>query len=143
MIYKSKTFKPKLDKMFFWICIPTAVLLIGMTVAFAFLSPISVIFIMLPVDIFCAYFLISPLFGYAELREDTLFIKFGLIMKREIPYSKIRGVSFEHKFYSDSMLSLKNALDHVNIKYNVFDIISISVVENDEFAKELLNKCPK
>lgn len=140
---QTKRFKPKIDKLFLWIFIPTVALLLGITVGLALLSPLSVLFIMVPTDLFCLYFLISPLFGYAELREDTLFIKFGLIMKREIPYSKIRGVSFERKFYSDSMLSLKNALDHVNIKYNVFDIISISVVENEEFAKELLNKCPK
>lgn len=139
----AKRFKPKIDKMFWWILIPTMTLLLGMTVAFAFLSPLSVLFIMLPTDVFCLYFIISPLFGYAELREDALFIKFGFIMKREIPYSKIRGTSFARKFYSDSMLSLKSALDHVNVKYNTFDLVSISVVENEEFVTELLDRCPK
>ena len=139
----AKRFKPKIDKMFWWILIPTMTLLLGMTGAFAFLSPLSVLFIMLPTDVFCLYFIISPLFGYAELREDALFIKFGFIMKREIPYSKIRGTSFARKFYSDSMLSLKSALDHVNVKYNTFDLVSISVVENEDFARELLERCPK
>ena len=139
----TKRFKPKIDKLFLWIFIPTVALLLGITVGLALLSPLSVLFIMVPTDLFCLYFLISPLFGYIELREDTLFIKFGFFMKREIPYSKIRGTSFERKFYSDSMMSLKNSFDHVNIKYNIFDIVSISVVENEEFSAELLERCKK
>ena len=139
----TKRFKPKIDKMFFWITIPTAVFLLGMTVGFAFLSPLSVLFIMVPTDIFTLYFLISPLFGYVELRDESIFIKFGFFMKREIPYSKIRGTTFERKFYSDSMVSLKSSLDHVNIKYNTFDLVSVSVVENEEFVTELLDRCPK
>ena len=83
---------------------------------------------MIPADLFVLYFIISPLFGYVELREDSLFIKFGFFMNREIPYPKIRGTSFEHKFYSDSMLSLKNSADHVNIKYNTFDIKSTRMI---------------
>jgi hypothetical protein len=35
------------------------------------------------------------------------------------------------------MASLKNALEHVNIKYNTFDIVSVSVVDNDGFIEEL------
>ena len=139
----TKRFKPKIDKLFLWIFIPTVALLLGITVGLALLSPLSVLFIMVPTDLFCLYFLISPLFGYAELREDTLFVKFGFFMKREIPYSKIRGTSFERKFYSDSMMSLKNSFDHVNVKYNIFDIVSISVVENEEFSAELLERCKK
>ena len=140
---QTKRFKPKIDKLFLWIFIPTVALLLGITVGLALLSPLSVLFIMVPTDLFCLYFLISPLFGYIELREDTLFIKFGFFMKREIPYSKIRGTSFERKFYSDSMMSLKNSFDHVNVKYNVFDIVSISVVENEEFSAALLERCKK
>ena len=30
------------------------------------------------------------------------------------------------------MTSLKCALDHVNIKYNTYDVITVSVVGNDE-----------
>ena len=136
-------YKPKIDKLFWWITVPTAVLLIGMTVGFAFLSPLSVLFVMIPTDLFTFYFLISPLFGYVELRDEVLYIKFGFFMKREIPYSKIRGTSFERKFYSDSMMSLKNSLDHVNVKYNTFDLVSVSVVENEEFVGDLLARCPK
>ena len=89
------------------------------------------------VDVFVFYFLISPLFGYVELREDSVFIKFGLLLKREIPYGKIRGVTEERKFYADSMLSLKNALVHINIKYNSFDMVSVSVVGNGELKEEI------
>ena len=136
-------FKAKIDKLFLILFIPTAAVLIAITVVLALLSPISTLYIMIPVDIFTLYFLISPLFGYAELREDALFIKFGFFLKREIPYNKIRGVSRERKFYSDSMMSLKNAFDHVNVKYNSFDYVSISVVENDDFVAKLQEKYTK
>jgi len=130
-----KKFKPKLDKLFFIVTIITLVLIIGAT-AIAILAPIALL-IMIGVDIFALYFLFSPLFGYVELREDSLFVKFGFIMKREIPYSKIRGLSKERKVYADSMLSLKGALEHVNIKYNSFDIVSVSVCSNDELIEAL------
>ena len=35
------------------------------------------------------------------------------------------------------MLSLKLAMEHINIKYNKFDVIAVSVVTNDDFEKEL------
>lgn len=35
------------------------------------------------------------------------------------------------------MLSLKNSLDHINIKYNTFDITSVSVIGNAELIAEL------
>ena len=52
----------------------------------------------------------------------------------------IMGVSPQRKFYADSMLSLKNSLDHINIKYNTFDITSVSVVGNAELMAELEHK---
>ena len=73
----SKKYKPLVDKLFWIITIPTAILLIAMTVVAAF-EPV-VLLIMIPTDIFTFYFLISPLFGYVELREKTLFIKYGFI----------------------------------------------------------------
>ena len=130
-----KRYKPLIDKMFFIIWIPTALMMIAGTVLAAF-EPLALI-IMLPVDAFTFYFLISPLFGYVELRKDTLLVKFGFIVEREIPYSKIRDVEKKRTVIADSMTSLKNALDHVNIKYNRFDVISVSVVGNDELIKEL------
>ena len=133
---KYKRFKPKLDKLFWIILIPTAIFLIAMTVIPAIFAP-EALFFTVPVDMFVAYFLISSLFGYAELREETLFIKFGFILKKEIPYSKIRGMEKVRRFYSDSMTSLKNSIEHVNIKYNAFDTVSISVKDNDAFIAEL------
>ena len=132
---EQRRFKPLIDKLFWIIFIPTCLLLLAVTVVAVF-EPLALVLTIL-VDIFTLYFLISPLFGYVELREETLFVKFGFFMKREIPYSKIRGVSRERKFYSDSMLSLKNSFEHVNIKYNSFDMLSVSVVGNDELVREI------
>ena len=106
-----------------------------MTVAAAF-APMA-LFATVPVDLLVLYFLISPLFGYVELREDTLYVRYGLILKREIPYSAIRGAVKEKKFHSDSMLSLKNAFEHVTIGYNKFDLTVVSVADNDAFLEEL------
>ena len=38
----------------------------------------------------------------------------------------------ERKPYTDTMLSLKNAMEHVTIKYNKFDITAVSVTDNDD-----------
>ena len=100
-------YKPLVDKLFFIIWIPTVLLLAAGTVISAF-EPMSLI-IMIPVDAFTLFFLVSPLFGYVELRERTLFIRLGLIMKREIPYEKIRAIESERRWYTYSMLSLKCA----------------------------------
>lgn len=132
---KIKRYKPLIDKLFYIISIPTAVLLAGATVLAA-LEPFALL-IIIPVDISCIYFIISPLFGYVELRQGTVFIKLGFFMKREIPYSKIRGITKARRVYADSMVSLKNSLTHVNIKYNTFDILSVSVKDNDGFIEEL------
>ncbi len=132
---EKRKFKPLLDRLYWSILIVTSALMIPLTVV-SFFHPIALI-ITVAVDLFVLYFFISPLFGYVELREETVFIKFGLILKREIPYRKIRGLNRERKFYSDSMLSLKNAFEHVNIKYNTFDVITVSVIDNDEFIKEV------
>ena len=132
---QNRIFKPAFGKSFFVIWIPTLIVLAAGTVLAA-LEP-TALFIMIPTDLFTLYFAISPIFGCVELREASVFIKFGLIVKREIPYNKIRAVTKERKFYSDSMISLKNTLEHVNIKYNTFDIISVSVVTNEAFIEEL------
>lgn len=128
-------FKPMIGKMFWAILIPTAVLLAVFTVIGAF-SPIA-LFVVIPVDLLTLYFIISPLFGYVELREREVFIKFGLITKRSIPYSGIRGVEKVRRFYSDSMISLKNSAEHVNIKYATFDLVSVSVTDNDALIREI------
>ena len=130
-----KRFKPLVDKMFYIILLTSIIPMAAMTVISAF-SPISLV-VTIPVDLLVIYFIISPLFGYVELRDSTLYIKYGLIMAKEIPYAKIRGTVKARKFYSDSMVSLKNAMEHVNVRYNTFDIASVSVVGNDDFIREL------
>ena len=35
------------------------------------------------------------------------------------------------------MMALKNAIEHVNIKYNTFDVTTVSVADNDGFIEEL------
>ena len=130
-----KRFRPKLDKLFWIISSILLAIVIGITVTAIFM-PIT-LWVIIPTDLFILYFVLSPLFGYVELREETVFIKFGFFLSREIPYSKIRGMSKERKWYSDSMMSLKNSLEHVNIKYNTFDMVSVSVNDNDELIREL------
>ena len=136
---KNKRYKPLVDKLFYMISIPTAAMMIGFTVLGIF-EPTS-LWVILPVDALIFYFLISPLFGWVELRENSVFIKFGFFTKREIAYSKIRGVDKVRRWYSDSMLSIKNSFEHLNIKYNSFDMLSVSVVENDELVEELSKRC--
>ena len=132
---QPKKYKPKVDKLFFIICIPTNILLLGV-LFLAFLEPLM-FFVMVPIFAFCNYFLISPLFGYVELRDDEIFIKYGFFMKKSIPYSKIRGLVRERRWYSESMMSLKNAMEHVIIKYNSFDVTTVSVVDNEDFVREV------
>lgn len=132
-----KKYKPLVDKLFWITAIIVMLLLVGVTVpVFLYPAPLAIIITLL-VDLIVVYLLVSPLFGYVELRESSLYIKFGFILKREIPYSKIRGLEKKNKLYADSMLSLKNAIEHINVKYNTFDVISVSVVSNDELFCEL------
>lgn len=132
---ENKRFKPLVDKSFWIILLILSVILALGTVVAVFELP--ALLLMLFVDVFSFYLLLSPLFGYAELREKYLFIKFGVFLKKEIPYDKIRGATKERKFYSDSMLSLKTAMEHVNIRYNRFDVVSVSLADSDGFISEL------
>lgn len=132
---EKKRYLPLIDKLFFIVSIPTLIL-VGAGVAISVYS-IPALMIMCAIALFVLYVLISPLFGYVELGESSLVIKYGFFLKKEIPYTSIRDITRERKFYSDSMLSLKNSLDHVNIKYNKFDITSVSVKSNDELIAEL------
>ena len=133
---KKQRFKPKFDKLFRILLILTNVLVIVPVVITAFFS-VEAIYILIPIFLFVNYFLISPCFGYVELLESELFIKYGFFLKKSIPYSKIRDVEMDKRWYSESMMSLKNSLDHINIKYNRFDVTSVSVVENEELIEAL------
>jgi len=132
---KNQKFKPLFDRTYKSIWISLCMFMALFTVLAAF-EP-TALFVMIPTDLFVLYFLLSPLCGYVELREDSVFIRFGWILKREIPYKAIRGITRERKFYSDSMLALKNAMEHINIKYNTFDVISVSVAESDGFIRAI------
>ena len=132
---ENKRYKPLIDKVFWIIWVPTLILLAVATAITAW--DIIAFLIMLSVDLFTVYFMISPLFGYVELRENSVFVKLGFFTKREISYKQIRDVEKTRKLYSDSMSALKNSLDHVNIKYNRFDVLSVSVVDNDDLIKRL------
>ena len=131
----NKKFKPLFDKLIWWIYIPL-ILLLGAATFIGAYSRVGLL-IMIFTDVFSFYFIISPLFGYVELRPSGMFIKYGFFMRKEIPYNKIRAVEKERKFYSESMMSLKNAFEHLNIKYNLYDVTAVSVVGNDELKEEL------
>ena len=129
-------YKPKVDRLYFIICIPTNVLCLGAMLFPIIFGDLLTLFVTVPVLLFVNYFLISPLFGYVELRCDSLLIKYGFFLKKEIKYSKIRELQCERRFYSESMMSLKNAYEHVNIKYNSFDVTTVSVSDNQAFIEE-------
>lgn len=138
----KKRFKPLVDRLFLIIFIPTVALVTATAVVTAIFEP-STLWITVPVMLFVLYFLISPLFGYAELGDNSLFIKYGFFLKKEIPYEKIRSAEKLRKFYSESMMSLKCAFEHVKIRYNSFDETCVSVVGNDELIKEILQRSEK
>ncbi len=132
---KVKRYKPKFDKLFFIIWVPTVLLLLVGTVIAA--TELVGLLIMIFTDLFTLYFLVSSVVGYVELGENFLFIRFGFFITREIPYAKIRSLKKERRVYSESMLALKNSLDHVDIRYNSFDVVSVSVRDNDDLIAEL------
>ena len=136
----NKKYKPKVDKLFYLVMIPTMIIVLAPVIICGILVP-TTLFITVPILLFTTYFLITTLFGYVELQESSLFIKYGFIMSKEIPYDKIRGVEKERSIISTSTLSIKNALDHVNIKYNTFDLTTVSLKEFDSFLEELNKRC--
>ena len=138
----TKVYKPLIGELFWWITIPTAVFMIGMTVGLAIFFPPSLLY-MIPTCLLIAYFLVTPLFGYVELRESGIFIRFGFFMTRDISYDRVRDVVKARKFYSDSMVSLKNSMEHVNIKYDRFDMVSVSVVDNDGLMRQIEERISK
>ena len=132
----NKKYKPQYDKLFYFTWIFTAAIMLLLTVFCAFDAPLT-LFVVIPTDLFVFYFYLSSICAYAELREKSIFIKFGFFIKREIPYDSIRKLEKTRKFYSDSMLSIKTAMEHVNIRYNKFDICSVSLSDSDEFIQHI------
>ena len=135
-----KRYKPLVDKLFYCLSLATLIIVLTPTVVCGILAP-STLLIMLPILIFTAYFFVSPLCGYVELRDDGLYIKYGFIMSRTIPYAKIRRIERERTVISPAILSIKNALDHINIRYNTFDITTVSLKDSESFLRELNERC--
>ena len=132
-----KRFRPLIDKLNWIIFGIVVTILLGLTVwVFLFPEPVAIGLTIL-IDLAILYLLLSPLFGYVELRENTVFIKFGLILKKEIPFSVIRGAERVVKTSSDSIISLKTAFEHINIKYNRYDVVSVSIKDGDVFIAEI------
>lgn len=130
-----KRYNVAIDKLFFIIWIPVSILMISLTIL-SFTEVLAFILLIL-LDLFVFYFLFSSLSGYVEIHDNYLYIKFGFIIKRKIEYKDIRDVIKERKVYSTSYLSLKNALEHIVIKYNKYDDVTVSVKENDDLINEL------
>ena len=133
----QKRYKPLIDRLFWITAAIAAILLIVVTVSVCFYPDAFALGVVIFTDLLTLYLILSPLFGYVELRESGVFIKFGLILKKEIPYDKIKGVSRERKCYSESILSLKNSLEHINIKYGSFDVVTVSVTDNGDLIEEI------
>lgn len=132
---ENRRFKPLVDKSYYIIWGITVIIL-AMGTVISCVAPLPLC-IMIFTDLITVYFLITSLFGYVELREKSIYVKLGLITDREIAYDSIRGVVKDKKLYSESTVSLKCALEHVNIKYNKFDVLTVSVVGNDELIREV------
>ena len=137
---ETKRYKPLVGGTWLGIIIPIELIMLAAIVLIIIFDPMG-LWIMIPTLLFVLYFFVSPFFGYVELREETVFIKYGIFLKREIPYKRVRAVVKGAGFYSESMLSLKCAREHVNIKYNSFDVTTVSVKGNDEFVAALSEKC--
>ena len=136
---KNERYRAKVDKLFWWLFSITNGVLLAILVPTSISAP-STLFVNLPILLFTDYFFISSLFGYVELRECELFIKYGFFLKRSIPYAKIRKLEKDRKFYTESILSLKNAMEHVNIRYNSFDVTSVSVTDNSALIAAINEK---
>jgi len=134
---EKKRFMPHIDRINRVIFIIAIVLLLGLTVEICLFPEPLAICLVIPLELIVLYLLISPFFGYVELRENTVFIKFGLILKKEIPFSVIRGAERVVKTSSDSIISLKTAFEHINIKYNRYDVVSVSIKDGDVFIAEI------
>ena len=131
----NQRFKPKFDKVY-WVSFALSMVYIIAMTAISFMH-LTVFWITGAVNLVLIWVLLSPWFGYVELREKTVFIRFGFLLHREIPYEKIRKTEKARHWYSESIVALKNAIEHVDIRYNSFDVVSVSVVENDALIEAL------
>ena len=132
----NKRYRPKVGGLYFAIFLPTLALILAVTVLAAIYDPFSLA-VTVTVFLLILYFAVSPLFGYAELREESLYIRYGFFMKVDIPYSKIHSVKRARRLISYSTVSLKCDVEHIEIRYGIFDETTISLVDSEEFVAEL------
>ncbi len=136
-------FKPKIDAYFIVpFCIATIILLIPTILGFVFNNIAQGIFTIC-ILLFVDYLLLSPLFGFVQFEEKNLYIKYGLIIKKRIPYDKISTIKIEKKLYSECLLSLKTSVEHMHITYNLYDTTCISLKETDAFLEEVARRMEK
>ena len=126
---QTKRYRPKIDILFWMITAVANVILLAMLIV-GFVFDVTV-----PTLLFVNYLIVSLLFGYVELGDDAMFIKFSLLLKRRVPYSQIRTLTIDRRRYSESMLSIKNSIEHVNVRYNRFDVVTVSVRDNEAFVE--------
>ena len=129
-------FKPRIDSYYLGIIAITELLVTAALALCLADFTLGGLLIMLFTFIFMNFFIISPFFGYAELREEELYIKFGFFLRKAIPYSKIRAVEKKRDWYSSSLVSLKMAKEHLDVKYNRFDVVSLSIKDEEIFIEE-------
>ena len=139
---ENKRYKPLVDKFFYILASVTLILVASPMIICGILAP-TTLFITTPICLFSLYFFISPLTGYVEVRESSIYIRYGFIMTKEIEYNRIRSVEKDRTAISPSLISLKSSLEHVNIKFNTFDITTVSVKDNDDLIKEITERCRK
>ena len=137
---ENKRYKPIKRTMYYLIRVP---LLVAMAVATAISStePIALL-IMLPTDALVVYFLLSELMAYAELQDEGVFIRFGFFAKQFIPYDSVYGCEKVEKWYADSTntFAIKTAVEHINLKYDKWRTLSLSIEDADGFMMALETK---
>ncbi len=130
-------FKAKLDIVYIVIYVIVGIVMLAPSIVSLITKDYITALICLIPFILILFMIISMVCGYARLDDDCLFIKYGFVFKRSIPYEKIRSYELQRKFYCESLLSLKNAMEHVEIKYNKFDNTCVSVRDNIVFLEQL------
>lgn len=132
---QNQRFKPKFDKLYWLSLSLCAVYMIVMTAISVGSRPMMII--TGSVNLVLLWVLVAPWFGYVELREDVIWIRFGFFLKREVAYASIKRMQKVRHWYSESMIALKNAMEHVDIRYNACDVVSVSVTDNDALIEAI------
>ena len=125
----KQRFRPKFDRLY-WISFTVCAVYIVVMTAVS-VGSVSMLCFMSAINAILVWVLAAPWFGYVELGEDAVLVKFGFFLKRVVPYADIRKMQKVCHWYSESILALKNAMEHVDIRYGACDVVSVSVTDND------------